>query len=167
LSLVTAVLVWLHVFSAIGWMGAAMVFGMILGPLLPAFNPATRGELVVRVFPRYVRFAEAFALMTGVFGLALAVAFSGGDLSVFSPSTTWGLFISVGGALGLVTILLAFTMITPAARKLVRLTQDVMKNPGPPPADLQKTSGRLKSSASVGLVLQILVLVCMVAAAEL
>lgn len=166
LSLVTAVLVWLHIFSAIGWMGAAMVFGMVLGPLLPTFNPATRGEVVVRLFPKYVRFAEIFSIMTVTFGFLTAMAFSGGDLSKFSPATTWGLFISTGATLGIIAFLISIAVIVPVAHKLVRLTQDAMKNPGPPSPDLQKASSRLKSSATLALVVMILVLVCMVAAAE-
>lgn len=128
MSLVVAALLWLHIFSAIGWMGAAMVFGMVLGPLLPAFNPATRGEVIVKLFPKYVRYIEAFSGMTVLFGFATAMAFSGGDLSKFSPTTTWGLFISTGATLALVTLALAMGVIIPSVKKLVLLTQDAMKN---------------------------------------
>lgn len=167
MSLVIAVLTWLHIFSAMGWMGAAMVFGMVLGPLLPTFNPATRGELVVKLFPRYVRYAEGFSVMTVIFGFALAMGISGGDFSMFSPTTTWGLFITSGATLAIIALVIAFAVIAPTVQKLVRLTEDAMKNPGPPPPELHKTSARLKSSATVALVVLTLVLVCMVAAAAL
>ena len=72
MSLELAILFWLHIFSAIGWMGAAMVFGMVVAPLLPSFNPATRGEVVVKLFPKYTRYSEIFALMTVIFGAVLA-----------------------------------------------------------------------------------------------
>ena len=144
-----------------------MLFGMVIGPLLPSSNPATRGEVVLKLFPKYIRYSEVFALMSVVFGAALALAISGGDFSKFSPTTTWGLFISIGGTIAIITLGLAVGVIAPAAHKLVHLTEAAMKNPGPPSQDLMKTSARLKTSATAGLILLILVLVCMVAAAEL
>ena len=144
-----------------------MVFGMVVAPLLPSFNPATRGEVVLKLFPKYVRYSEVFASMTVVFGVLLALAYSGGDFTMFSPSTTWGLFITIGATIAIATLGLALGVIAPAAHRLVRLTESAVKSPGPPSSDLLKTSGRLKMSASIGLVLLILVLVCMVAAAEL
>lgn len=167
MSLELAILFWLHIFSAIGWMGAAMVFGMVIGPLLPSFNPATRGEVVLKLFPKYIRYSEAFSLMAVIFGAVLALAISGGDFSKLSPTTTWGLFITVGAIFALSALGMAFGVIAPAAHKLVHLTENAVKNPGPPSPDLMKTSARLKTSATIGLVLLILVLVCMVAAAEL
>lgn len=167
MSLVLAILFWLHIFSAVGWMGAAMVFGMVLGPLLPTFNPATRGEIVLKLFPKYVRYSELFALSTVGFGVILALVMSGGNMSNFSPTTTFGLFITIGASLAIVTAIVALGVIAPSAHKLVRLTESAVKTPGPPSPDLMKTSNRLKMSATIGLVLLILVLVCMVAAAEL
>ena len=167
MSLELAVLFWLHIFSAIGWMGAAMVFGMVVAPLLPSFNPATRGEVVLKLFPKYVRYSEVFASMTVIFGVVLALVYSGGDFAKFSPSTTWGLLITIGATIAIIAFGLAFVVIAPTAHKLVRLTESAVKNPGPPSPDLMKTSGRLKISATIGLALLLVVLVCMVAAAEI
>lgn len=144
-----------------------MVFGMVVAPLVPSFNPATRGEVVLKLFPKYVRYSEIFASLTVIFGVILALAYSGGDFAKFSPSTTWGLFITVGATIAIITFGLAVGVVAPTAHKLVRLTESAVKSPGPPSPDLLKTSGRLRMSATIGLVLLLLVLVCMVAAAEL
>ncbi len=167
MSLELAVLFWLHIFSAIGWMGAAMVFGMVVAPLLPSFNPATRGEVVLKLFPKYIRYTEIFSLMAVIFGAILALAMAGGDFAMFSPTTTFGLFITIGATLAIITFGLGIGVIAPSAHRLVRLTESAVKNPGPPSPDLLKTTGRLKTTATIGLVLLILVLVFMVAAAEL
>ena len=86
---------------------------------------------------------------------------------MFSPTTTFGLFITIGATLAIITVGLAVGVIVPTGNRLVRLTESAMKNPGPPSPDLLKTSGRLKTAATTGLVLLIIVLVWMVAAAEL
>jgi uncharacterized membrane protein len=165
-SLVTAILLWLHIFSAVGWLGSVMVFGMLVSPLLPGFSVSTRAELVVKLFPRYVRYLEAFTLTTVVFGAAAALALANGNMAVFAPTSNFGLFISVGALLALIALVNAFAVAVPATNKVVRLTAEMMKNPGPPPPELQKASSRLRVSASFGMVILIIVLVCMVAAAS-
>jgi uncharacterized membrane protein len=165
LTTIFSVLIWLHIFTAVGWMGSAMVFGMIIGPLIPKLSPPTRGELIVNLFPKYIRYIQIFAGLTVVFGVALLGNIIQGDLGMMSPSTPFGLYISSGAGLALVTVILAFGFIVPATHKLVRLTQEAMKSPGPPSPELQRTANRLRAGTTVGLALLIVVLVLMVAAA--
>ena len=164
MSVVTEVLLWLHIVGAVGWVGAAMVFGMIVGPSLPIFTPSTRGEFIVKVLPRYVRYVQVFTILTPLVGVALALSLSNGSFSVFSPSTTFGIFLSAGAGLSVVAWILAFGVIGPAAGKLVRLTVEMAKSSGPPPPDLLSASKKMRAGASVGLVVMMAILVCMVAA---
>jgi uncharacterized membrane protein len=164
MAILLEVLLWLHIVAAIGWVGAAMVFGMLIGPALPTFTPSTRGEFVVKVVPKYTRFAQVFTVVTPIVGIALALSMSGGDMSVFAPTTQFGLFISAGAALTLVAWVVAFGVIGPAAHKVVRLTEEAMKSPGPPSPELLAANKRLRMGAASGLVLLLVILACMVAA---
>ncbi len=164
MAILLEVLLWLHIVAAIGWVGAAMVFGMVLGPVLPTFTPATRGEFIVKVFPKYIRFIEIFTIATPIIGVALALSMANGDFSMFAPTTQFGLFISVGAALAVVALVVAFGVVTPAARKVLKLTEAMMKAPGPPSPELLGANKRLRGGAAIGLVLLMVILVCMVAA---
>jgi hypothetical protein len=39
MAVVVEVLLWLHMVGATGWVGAATVFGMLVGPALTGFSP--------------------------------------------------------------------------------------------------------------------------------
>jgi hypothetical protein len=182
LSLPFAALLWLHIVSAVGWLGAGMVFAMLIGPILPTLSPSSRGELIVRLFPKYVRWAEIFTFVTPVFGLTLALYISHGDWSIFDPNSNtgiactsvlvscvtnpFGFYLSIGALLTLVAWGLVFGVVAPTGRRIVWFTQAAMKNPGnPPPAGLAKATMRLRASSSAGLVLLLVIVLCMVLAA--
>lgn len=167
MSLLLSVLFWLHIVGAIGWLGAAMVFGMVVSPTLQTLSPASRAELVLKLFPRYVRYLVAFTLITPIFGVVLALDIAGGNFALFAPTTSFGLFISVGALLSVVTMVVSIGVAVPTINKIIGLTEEATKNPGPPPAALQAAFGRLRITATTGLILLFLVVACMVAAATL
>ncbi len=167
MSLGFAVLLWLHIVGAVGWLGAAMVFGMLIGPTLPALTPASRSELVVKLFPRYIRWLQIFTLITPIFGLALALYISHGSWSVFTPTNNFGLFMSLGALLSLVAWVISFGLVAPTARRVVWHTKEMMKNQGPPSPSLLSASTRLRMFSTTGLVVLFVIVVCMVAAATL
>jgi uncharacterized membrane protein len=162
-----AVLLWLHILGAIGWLGGVMIFAMLIGPVLPTLSPASRGELAVKLLPRFSRYAEIFAVFTPIFGIALAFQMGDGTMSIFSPNTNLGLFLSIGTLLSLVAVVVVFTIVSPTVRKIVRLTQETLKSPGPPPPELTRASTRLRVSSVIGLVALLLIFTCMVAAVNL
>lgn len=164
----------MHIVTAVGWLGAAMVFGMLIGPTLPTLTPASRGELIVKLLPRYLVWGEVFALSTPVIGLVLALYISHGEMSIFSfslpdqgfGSNHFGTYISIGALLSVVLWAIAFGGVFPAARKVVWFTREMMKNQAPtPPAGLTKASKRLQVTSSVALVIMLVVVACMVYAA--
>ena len=157
-------LLWLHIFAAVGWMGAAMVFAMIIGPSLASLTPPTRSEFVVKVLPKYVGYVQTFTLATPLIGVALALAISNGSFGVFSPSTRFGGFISAGAGLAVLAMVIVFGVITPAAKKVVKLTEEAMKSQGAPPTELHGAAKKMRVGAGVGLALLVVILVCMVAA---
>ncbi len=163
--LLNGILAWLHIFGAIGWMGIAMFFGMVLGPLLGKLTPATRSELILKLFPKVLVYIRAFSIFTVLMGVALVFSMTNGDLSLLSPATSFGLYITVGATLALITIAVAMGLVLPSAKKVVEITQSLVQNPGPPPPELLKVSRRLRIGSVVGLALLVLVLAFMVAAA--
>jgi uncharacterized membrane protein len=169
-SLGFAVLLWLHIVSAVGWLGATMVFAMLIGPTLPSLTPAARSELVVKLLPKYIRYAEIFTFITPIFGLTLALYISHGSWSVFNPAVygNLGLYLSIGALLSLVAWAISFGLVAPAGRRVVWFHKQMMKNPAaPPPAGLQRASTRLRIASATGLVVLLVIVVCMVAAATL
>jgi len=167
-SLGFAVLLWLHIVSAVGWLGAAMVFAMLIGPTLPSLTPASRGELIVKLLPKYIRYAEIFTFVTPIFGLGLALYISHGSFAVFSPTTygNFGLYISIGALLSVVAWVISFGLVAPTGHKIVSITKEMMKVLGtPPPPELQKASIRLRIASTAGLVVLFLIVAVMVAAA--
>jgi len=56
--------------------------------------------------------------MTVISGLALVLDIGNGDWSVFSPATSFGLYIWTGSALALIVFVLAFAVIVPSAHKV-------------------------------------------------
>lgn len=168
MSLGFAVLLWLHIVSAVGWLGATMVFAMLIGPTLPTFTPATRNELIVKLLPKYIRYSEIFTFITPIFGLTLALYISHGSWSVFNPAIygNLGMYLSIGALLSLVAWVISFALIAPTGRKIVWFTNEMIKNPAaPPPAGLVRASKRLRVVSTTGLVVLFVIVVCMVAAA--
>jgi len=160
------ILLWLHVFSAASWFGAVMLFALVVGPTIGDFSPATSGEVVVKMLPKYLRFLAILTLVTPILGLVTLLASSNGDFSVFNPSTAFGAYMSAGAFLSLVSWLVVFAVVYPTGRKIVRITEEFVKNQTPQPPSLPRLAMRLKISSGIGLALLIAILVCMVAAAS-
>lgn len=161
------IVLWLHILSAVGWLGAAMVFAMVVGPGLASVTPQTRAEFFAKVVPRYVRYVVAFSLATLVFGVATVLVIVNGDFSVMSPSTSFGLYISSGAVLALVAAALGIGVVSPTAVKMSRLAASMVANPGPPPAEFGALARRLRLSSTAAMVVLMLVVLFMVAAATL
>jgi len=161
-----AILLWLHVFTGAGWFGAVMLFALVVGPTIGDFSPPTSAEVVVKMLPKYLRFIVIFTLLTPILGLVTIIASSNGDFSVFAPSTSFGAYMSAGAILSLVSWLVVFAVVYPTGRKIVKITEEFVKNQTPQPPGLPRLAMRLKISSGIGLALLIAILVCMVAASS-
>jgi hypothetical protein len=165
--LIDATLAWFHVFLAVGWLGAAMFFGMVVGPLLPKLSPHTRGELLLNLLPRMVRYITAFSTLTLLMGAALALGIVGGRLELLSPTNAWGLRITIGVTLSFIAFGIALGVVVPAAKRIVKVIESLQQNPQQPPAKLIDLQKRMRAGAGIVMILLIIVLVFMVAAARL
>jgi uncharacterized membrane protein len=163
-TLFLGVLLWLHVFSAIGWLGGDLVLLIGMEPRLGKLSPAARSELTTNLFPRLNRLEMTFATATILFGFFSAYEFTGGDLAMLSPATPWGLAITVGAALGLAAFLLEVVVEYPSENKVIAITRQMLADgKTEPPPELSKYHERSEFAEAGVLVLLLVALAFMVA----
>jgi uncharacterized membrane protein len=166
-SEINVVLAWLHILFAIGWMGSALFFTIVVGPLLPKLSPPARTEVAIKLIPKFSRTVSIFASLAALFGIALAFGHVGSNLSVFSPNNFWGLAISLGASLTFVAFILAMGVVAPASKKFVKLLEEFQRNPqGGPPAEIPKLQKRISTAGLLILILLFVILALMVAASR-
>jgi len=166
-TLVSAVLAWLHILAAIGWMGSAMFLAMVLGPSTRELPPPSRRDLVLRLFPRFIRYVTVFATLTLVFGVLLGMVLVSDGNDVLSPSTTWGVRIIVGASLALVAYGLALSLGLRSARKILGLLEKPRQDQEVQAIEMAKLTRRLRLAAATVTLLLSISLIFMVAAARL
>lgn len=77
------VLMWLHVFSVVAWVGSFAYLLMVLLPIFGKVREESRHEFLLKLLPRHERFTLVFATATVVFGLALYFLMRGGASGVW------------------------------------------------------------------------------------
>ncbi len=160
--IILAAVAWLHVFAAIGWMGAVLTFGMVVSPGVRKLSPSARLEFVAKILPKFARFGVIFAGLTLLFGVFLAYFLFD---ALFNPLIAEGTYIGIGAALALIAFLIALLMVEPTVKKVSKLAEGALKNPGPPPPELGSMMSRLRVAARVVLGLLVLTLIFMIGAA--
>jgi uncharacterized membrane protein len=157
-SIIT-VFAFLHVLSAIAWLGAAIFFVSVVGPAVRRFTPAASLEFLVKVGPRASRFFGGTATATIIFGLVLLYLAFGTDY------TLWPTTIVVGFALGLIAYLDAVLVAIPSLRKADHIAKGLAMNPqaSPPPPDFAKYLRRGTLGAASTAVILVLTTAFMVA----
>ncbi len=84
--LITAILAWFHVISAIGWLGGGIMFVFVVGPALAKLSPPSSAEFLVNVAPRVARFFQISAASTILFGALLLVDGNGNKVNNWKPN---------------------------------------------------------------------------------
>jgi uncharacterized membrane protein len=167
-SEINAILAWLHIFTSIGWMGTTMFFVMVIGPMMPHLSPATRGELIIKLFPRLSRFVITFATLTLLFGVSLAFGKVGPRLELLAPDNPWGFRITIGALLAAISYLLVLMIIIPAAKRMARLAQEMQRSQQQDPQrEMSVLQNRIRAASTIVLIMLTIVLIFMVLAARL
>ncbi|HLN89738.1 MAG TPA: hypothetical protein VK253_06700 [Candidatus Binatia bacterium] len=149
-SIFTGILTWFHVVSVIGWSGAAITFLVAIGPSLKKLSPQANSEILLKLFPRYVRTIQTFTVLTIIFGPLLAFTMNltnevGGPNS-FDLISPWSRLITAGASVGIFSFFLVFFAFTPTAKGLGLLIQQMQQNPQQPPP---KKFGTLQKRAAI------------------
>ncbi|MDA4125448.1 MAG: hypothetical protein OK438_08415 [Thaumarchaeota archaeon] len=153
--LIIVILTYLHVASAIGWLGGAVLFISVVTPGLKTLSPPASLEFLVKVAPKVTRFFLGIATATIVFGLALFFSLAG---------SFPGNGIYIGLSLGLIAYLIALGVTVPTFRKADRLAKEIMAGgqAGTAPAELAATMKRAGMAATIVVILLLLALIFMV-----
>ena len=155
-SLLVVALAWLHVLFAAVWIGSAILFIAVLGPVVSVLSPQSRSEFMARFLPKMEVFLNYVVPTLLASGAALFVAMSWGAPLV---PDAWTLSVAVGGALGLATYLYALATLVPASRRLAALIRSGGSGDG-----LATTQRALGRASTVKLALMLLTFTAMVAA---
>ena len=160
------VLAYGHILSAVGWLGGALFLTFVLGPGLQKLSAPSRLEFLAKLIPKILRYLLGMIASTLVFGLLLLYFFIGGDFSMLSPSTTFGVTISTGIALALVAAAIGVGITIPSFNKAVAIAEGLLKSgQQPPPPELMKYSKRARMGSVAAVILLLVVLVMMVSSA--
>ena len=166
-QIIVGTLTWFHIFSVIGWSGAALTFLISIKPTVAKFSPQASGEFIVKVFPRFVRSVQVLSLLTVIFGPSLAYTMTDGPPNAFDLKSPWSICIVIGASIGITSLLVVYLVLTPTAKKLLNIVRQMQQNPQqPPPADLLPLQKRLAIIPPLAVTLLLLTEVFMVAAAQ-
>lgn len=164
MELVITVLAGLHIFFAMAWLGGGFLFGFFIAPRLTKLPlPASRA-FTVSVVPPVVRFFQAVAPLTVIFGLGLLYEMDVQTPGQLNFSTTWGTSIIVGMSVAFVALIVSEAVAVPALRRVVALNQKMPVDGSSVPPELPRAARTAGLSALVTLVLLLVTLGCMVTA---
>ena len=164
--LITAIIAWFHIASAIMWLGGGILFAFVIGPGLARLSPPSSGEFFVKIVPKVSLFFRIVAATTVLFGaLLIYTGISNGDFPGYSFTTTWGASVTIGLAFGLVAFLNSEFVAQRPLKKAIRLLKEMrMSGKHEPPAELPKTIESAKLTANVTVILLIITSIFMVSA---
>jgi hypothetical protein len=166
-QIVVGILTWFHIFSVIGWSGAALTFLITVKPSLAKFSPQAGGEFILKVMPRFTRSVQILSALTLTFGPLLAFTMNDGPPNQFNLVSPWSICIVIGAAIGITAFLVVFLLLTPTAGKLVRTLKKMQQNPQqPPPAEFKLLQKRLSIIPPLAVTLLLSTEIFMVAAAQ-
>ncbi len=128
-DVVVTVLAYMHVISAMGWLGGGILFVSVIAPSLRRMSPAVSLEFMAKAVPMATRYFLMFATSTIVFGPLLLLTITPPD----SP------YIYAGVA----TALAAYIDVLITVRnfhKASRMAKEMLASgrAGPPPAEFMK-----------------------------
>jgi len=159
----TWILAWLHVLSAICWLGGGIMFAFVVGPALSKLSPASSGEFLVKVVPRVVLFFQLFAGLTILFGVLLL--YNLGGLGLLTLSNSYGLDLTIGASFAIVAFVESEFVAVPIQLRAVRMIREmVAAGQHQPPAAFPKTLRLATITATLTVVLLLLALTFMIGA---
>ena len=158
-DLVTLVVRYLHIFSAILWIGALGCSGMVRRRGMPRLEMPARKDVLRQLIPVVIRFIPSTAIATIVFGAILYLL-----LGQFYPSvlwgSSWGLAILAALVLALALFVFGILVVIRASRKILDHLSEAACSHGPEMGRLTKTfnNGQVIALAWGGLILALMVI---------
>jgi uncharacterized membrane protein len=158
----------IHIAAGIFWVGAAVVFFLIIQPSAKELGPEGQkfmGHLGTR--KKLPAILMASAVLTVLAGILLYAEVSDGfDVDWITSGP--GIGFTVGGVAAIITVTLGLIATKPAADRMGALGQAIAADGGPPSpeqaAEMQRLQARLTSIGWVSLVLLVIAVVTMATA---
>ena len=153
--IVITVLAFLHVVSAMGWLGGGVLILSAVTPGIRSMSPATLLEFSTKVGPKINRFFIGSASATIIFGLALL-----GAMGMPNINTVYA-----GAGIGLLAYLDGMLVAIRSFRKADRLAQEAIASghTGPPPREMLAALKRGGIGTMTGVLLLVIAAALMVA----
>lgn len=150
----------LHVVAGAFWVGAALFTALFLVPSVRALGqagaPMMQQIMQVRKLPLWFMGA---GILTVLSGIGLYSKASGGFSNAWmhsGPGATFG----IGGALGLISVVLGMAVTSPTAKKMAQLTATIAGAGKPPSAEqqaqLQSLQKRMGMTSAINTLLLVL-----------
>jgi uncharacterized membrane protein len=140
-----------HILSGVAWAGANIILAQFINPSVKATAPES-GKFMQYFAQKsgYPRFAEVTGWLTILAGLGLYWIVSNGfQASWFTTSR--GIVLTIGGLLAIITMVIAYAMQKPAAKRMGAIGQEIQASGGPPTpeqlAELQAQQKKLEKGA--------------------
>ncbi len=164
--LVTAILAWFHIISAIGWLGGGIMFAVVVAPALEKLSAPSSGEFFVKVVPRVARFFQIVAGSTVLLGVLLLYGMDpNGGFRILSLSSSLGFNLTIGLSIGFVAFLMSEFVAVPPLFRAIRIIKETQaSSQQQPPEELRRTLRRAAIAADLTVSLLVLTSVFMVAA---
>jgi hypothetical protein len=153
-AIIITVLAFLHVLTAMAWLGGGILFVSSIAPGLRSLSPAASLEFLAKVGPRATRFFLGSATATIVFGLALLGVVPG----LMGTSLMGGVAIGLIAYLTAIMTMLSFRKADDIAKRLL-----AEGKAGPPPPELAAALKRGGMFVGITVLLLVVALMFMVA----
>ncbi len=164
MELLTTILAFLHILSAMGWLGGGILFGFVIAPKFAKLSLTGSRDFFVTIQPGVIRFFQGIAGATILFGLLLLYVMTGGDFGQLTPSTSWGFDILAGMTTAIVAFVISEFLAVPSFQKLVALNRKMGADGSNVPPELHRTARYAGMMATLSVVLLLVTLGFMVAA---
>jgi len=120
---------YLHVLSAIFWIGLLYFFNVVNVPTMKALDAATKGKVVPVLLPRALAWFRYAAVATFVFGVILLFS-----PTVYPSPKNWDWKILTGVGMALIMFFNVWGLIWPNQKKVIAMTiASVASGTAPPP----------------------------------
>jgi putative copper export protein len=153
---------YLHILSAILWIGALGFSVMVLRRVMPRLEMPARKDVLRQLIPVVIRFIPATATLTIVFGAILYLLLGNFDPNVLVGST-WGLVLLAALILALALFAFGLLVVIRASRRILDHLNEPACSHGP---EMGRLTKRFNNGQVVALVWGALILSLMILATE-
>jgi uncharacterized membrane protein len=167
-DIIFLVLLIVHIGTVVLWMGGAILFVSVFGPLMSKFSGPTKAEFMKIIGPAYEKYIIRNATIAIIAGVIL-FGYISRPGSGLAPTDTGFPWLVAGVLLALVAYIIGLAVIRPANHKLWALTSQSppSQSTGGPAPDSQMLQRRVAASSGIQALLLALALLSMVLGANL